>query len=707
MLHVKDSSVLFNSPSATVGDLTMPPISGGGGRMMWFSRRAAFRAGDLNGVGETYWDRDSIGIASIAMGFNTKAKGFFSTAFGAETSAIGMQSTALGAATIATGHTSIAMGHTTFAHGTYSTTMGSETRTHGRHSIAAGFNTIARSYTSFVFGQFNDTSSASISVWTLSDPVFIIGNGLDNNNRNNAMTILKNGKTGINTPTPLALLHVNDGSVVFTGPTSFGTPANTPVSGAGSRMMWYADKVAFRVGTVSGSHWDKDSIGFGSIAMGYDAKAKGTYAFALGVFASAPGNQATATGTQTIASGFSSTAMGGGATASGTQSTAMGTFTTASGDYSTAIGNNSISSGTSSVSIGTGTIASGESSTAMGYGSTASGFRSMATGYLTMASGSESTAIGRGGESSGFASFATGHFTKTSGDLSTAMGNYTTSRAFASLTIGQYNDSIIASDQDSWIVTDPVFIIGKGTADNARSNAMTVLKNGNTGINMSNPQRALQVLGTATSTGITPMPDAVIVAEKDNDAAFINILTDGNKSSGIGFGNEIHSAHGGIIYNVGLNTYDLRFRTNGNTDRMTIDNNGQVGIGIVTPAEKLDVVGNIKASGNINITGEVNRVSTGAANMVPVCYGTIDVNGTILSSSGNITSVTPTSPGQYDITITGETYTNAAYTTTVTAISSNPRIVSTGNSGGKLVVRIWTSGATLVDSIFSFVVYKN
>ena len=44
---------------------------------------------------------------------------------------------------------------------------------------------------------------------------------------------------------------------------------------------------------------------------------------------------------------------------------------------------------------------------------------------------------------------------------------------------------------------------------------------------------------------------------------------------------------------------DIAFNTNGANERMRILSGGNVGIGITSPAEKLDVVGNIKASGDL------------------------------------------------------------------------------------------------------------
>ena len=59
------------------------------------------------------------------------------------------------------------------------------------------------------------------------------------------ITVTHAQNVGIGTPTPQAKLHVADGPVVFTGGAGIpASPANTPVSGAGTRMMWYPDKAA-------------------------------------------------------------------------------------------------------------------------------------------------------------------------------------------------------------------------------------------------------------------------------------------------------------------------------------------------------------------------------------------------------------------------------------------------------------------------------
>src|SRR5438874_962052 len=167
---------------------------------------------------------------------------------------------------------------------------------------------------------------------------------------------------GIGTPTPVARLHVADSNVVFTGaltlPSSPGAP---PVTGPGTRLMWYPDKAAFRAGSVQGSHWDRDSVGYYSFAIGIDSKATGHSSVAMGNSSVASSWGATASGSST-ASGYAATALGI-STATGFNSTAFGNsfatgqystsfgISTAIGSFSTALGN-SVSKARESTTIG-------------------------------------------------------------------------------------------------------------------------------------------------------------------------------------------------------------------------------------------------------------------------------------------------------------------------------------------------------------------
>ncbi len=164
---------------------------------------------------------------------------------------------------------------------------------------------------------------------------------------------------GIGTSTPAAKLHVYEtgvskGNVVFVGDydASAGDP---PATGAGTRMMWYPDKAAFRAGYVDGTQWDKASIGPYSFASGYNTIASGS----LHAFAS---------GGSTTASENYSIALGDNTTASGRNSAAIGYYTSAQAYGSFAIGRYNVVSGSTTawtatepifnIGIGTGTGAS-------------------------------------------------------------------------------------------------------------------------------------------------------------------------------------------------------------------------------------------------------------------------------------------------------------------------------------------------------------
>ncbi|MEO7308962.1 MAG: tail fiber domain-containing protein [Chitinophagaceae bacterium] len=249
---------------------------------------------------------------------------------------------------------------------------------------------------------------------------------------------------GINTtgalPNPAALLHVDLGTsqakgLLVTG--TFNTLSTVPSLGAGSRLMFYPGKAAFRAGYAIATEWDGANVGGSSTAMGSGTTASGYSSTAMGLGTTASGQGSTAIGNNTIANNIDATAMGFNTTASGVFSTAMGGGTKASGDYSTATGRSTTASGDSSTAMGSSTIASGTGSTAMGRNTNASGGYSTAMGNNTTASGASSTAMGVSTTASGGFSTAMGAFTSATRDGSTAIGYATTASGDYSTAMGK------------------------------------------------------------------------------------------------------------------------------------------------------------------------------------------------------------------------------------------------------------------------------
>jgi Head domain of trimeric autotransporter adhesin/Chaperone of endosialidase len=266
---------------------------------------------------------------------------------------------------------------------------------------------------------------------------------------------------GIGTKTPAALLHVKDGTVLFSGLNYFtGNPAKPPVTGKGTRTFWYAEKAAFRTGGVynenvfgfpdqdtSNFHnWDRDSIGVFSFAAGFNTKAKGDFSFAMGNGAFAEGFSAASIGNYTKAKANFSFAAGNHCLAEGMGASAFGGYSQALGNYSFAAGDNSTSTGLGSVAMGSATAA-GKYAAAFGNQTTASGDNAFSSGDHSVASGDFSTAMG--------------NFTVASGDYSTALGKSSKAIGYGAFAAGS---SAIASGSNS-------FAMGVNTNTNNRSNS--------------------------------------------------------------------------------------------------------------------------------------------------------------------------------------------------------------------------------------------
>ena len=158
--------------------------------------------------------------------------------------------------------------------------------------------------------------------------------------------------------------------------------------------------------------------------------------------------------------------------------------------------------------------------------------------------------------------------------------------------------------------------LGTGTAGSTAGtlSLANLTASGNVGIGITTPTEKLDVSGyIKASTGFR-MGNYTIVSEGGNET---------------------------ILSNTAF--YGFLFKTN-NATRMKITNAGNVGIGTTTPAEKLDVVGNIKASGTVT-AGEFKGVTDtiiDADGIVSIRKGgseRIKVSGTIISFNATLAPV--------------------------------------------------------------------
>jgi hypothetical protein len=289
-----------------------------------------------------------------------------------------------------------------------------------------------------IMGGATGTDCGGTGAACFSDPAFVLSADSD--------SYITGGNFGIGTSTPDAPLHVDgDDGVLFEGAYGSGSLSTT---GAGTRMLWYPGKAAFRAGYVGGTQWDDSSIGDYSASLGVGSEASGQGAMSFGSYNVASGQYSTAIGYNNDATSQSDVAIGQSADASGGISVAIGAGPEASGVYSVAIGSSVTSSGNSSAAFGSNSEASGDIATAMG--------------SSTEASGDYSSAFNS--------------YTTSSGNASTSMGYRTTAQAYGSLVIGRYNE--IDGTTTSWTGSDPVFVIGNGSSSSSTANAFSVNQDG-------------------------------------------------------------------------------------------------------------------------------------------------------------------------------------------------------------------------------------
>ena len=420
-------------------------------RVLWYPLKNAFLAGRV-----LVESSDNVGENSFAVGYESKGKGKYSQAMGFQAQALGNYSTAIGNKAKAHQINSFAFGEDALANEVESYAFGHEAKALGKRSFAIGSGVSAGSDGGH---QWNE----SVGPEAHGNNSYAIGIGCISEGSNS-----------------FAIGFEVKASGVF----SIATGRSTEASELSSTAMGHYSKASGIASTALGNL--TEASGTASTAMGRLSKAIGHYSTAMGEETEAVGEASTALGYKTKASKSSSTAMGSYTEANGSASTAMGRDTEASGDYSTAMGDNTKAGGTGSTALGGDTEASGDYSTAMGVRTEASGTYSIAAGYY-------SKALGTNGAT------AMGYYANAAGNSSFALGNYTKTNSYAMTAVGRYNTAE-GTNVSSWQPSEPIFVVGIGTGESNRKNAITVLKSGRVGLQtVTSPTYALHLPNSTTN----------------------------------------------------------------------------------------------------------------------------------------------------------------------------------------------------------------
>ena len=388
------------------------------------------------------------------------------------------------------------------------------------------------------------------------------------------------------------------------------------------------------------------ALGYGSHAEGESTQAIGQYAHSEGNLTVAYGQGSHAEGTFTLASGSNSHAEGFTATASGSYSHAEGLSTLATGQGSHAEGEGSQATGEASHAEGFEAQSSGNHSHAEGFQTLASGSTSHAEGYQTLAvgqgahsEGNQTTASGSYSHAEGEVTVALGYASHAEGRITKALGDY--SHAEGLLTVAQGNFQHVQGQYNLSSSVESAFIIGNGTADNARRNL--VFASGST----------FQITGSLNASGSSHIITGSVNVNGTVTAA--STIT----TSGFLYANTIQPTTALILSGDGYNGLKL----SGSSTNIFVNSSLTIGSGSYVSSNVAEYVrissgGLTITSGSgfyLNGTKQFNHAMFSHTASIPIANGTsgsVPLSVTTVAEGISIVSgsrITVANPGDYKI----------------------------------------------------------
>ena len=465
------------------------------------------------------------------------------------------------------------------------------------------------------------------------------------NNTENAR-VTSGGNFGVGTNNPTEKLMVvgriqanNPGSSPTGSEIILGSPANDVGvtlyrgNGSGGQLERWDMKITGDSSLRFRSNNNTDRVTFtpyGNVGIGTTTPANNLVVIGNGSL----GGSNTVTGANSLAIGI-------GNTISGTNEVAIGNSNIATGTYSMVSGVANVDSGTDNVMGGSfNKITNGYGhSIIVGYANNMSGSAAAIFGYLNhvyafegFAQGDRDTSTGQGASvfggnnnAIGDGSMAIGTNNRTIGTTSSAIGVGNQPVSYAEVNVGMYSSYYSAANAGGYNANDRIFNVGNGQGSGSRSDAMTILKNGYTGLGTASPLTTLDIAGnilvrsTNVNTPANPVSAVELQIGRNNGGAITGGQTTADiaiQYGGGGYRHFISTRHLSAV-NSSQNAIDFYLNSSvsstgssapgtGNVNVMSITAGG-VGIGTNAPTFPL-TVRTATVSANTPVTSLANSI---------------------------------------------------------------------------------------------------
>lgn len=476
------------------------------------------------------------GDHNVVTGTNSLVSGYLDTVSSGYGFASGTNLSVTGTYSFATGHNNKAGGTASAVFGEDNTSTANHVAIFGDHSYVTGYNSVVAGYADTVSGHRSIALGQALTV--TSDNAFASGYGHK-----------VQGSTGA----ALGSQHTVSGDY------------SAALGGAGHTVVsQYAATLAGQINSISGDNsvilgGDSSNIYSKNAAIiaGHNSSNSGMYSAIIGGYKNiAVSSYATViAGMGNSISGYYGAIVGGqnnievsqggiilagdGNYLSGVSGTIAGHNNTVTGDYSFAAGADNTVEGTASASLGYGNYILGQNATALGYADSAYGDESFATGannyasgnfgmamgYRNMASGRSAIAIGESDSATGTYAASLGAHNNASGTAAVAVGYGNAAPSYGEVSIGLFANTYTPSSAASFSASDRIFSVGNGSSASARSNALTILKSGYTGIGTSTPDTTLVLVGKFKYQDGTQSSGYILQSDANGKASWVNPTT--------------------------------------------------------------------------------------------------------------------------------------------------------------------------------------